>query len=160
MTSIEELLKPVSPDKPCGDDPAYDPDFLQLDILIRGKPETVLSKEGEKAEEPNWNAVEQHCLDIFGRSKHLYLAVVLSLAWLKLHGLPGFRDGTALIRGLLEQYWDLIYPRLDPDDGNDPPSPCAGDTSRPSRRSAAARARGRALQPGRTVARLPSLPWI
>src|ERR1700730_1196447 len=120
MTSIEELLKPVSPDNPCGDDPAYDPDFLQLDILIRGKPETVLSKEGEKAEEPNWNAVEQHCLDIFGRSKHLYLAVVLSLAWLKLHGLPGFRDGTALIRGLLEQYWDLIYPRLYPDDGNDP----------------------------------------
>jgi len=120
MTSIEELLKPISPDKPCGDDPANDPDFLQLHIAIRGKPETVLSKEDEKAEEPNWNAVEQHCLDIFARSKHLYLAVVLSLAWLKLQGLPGFRDGIALIRGLLEQYWDPIYPRLDPDDGNDP----------------------------------------
>jgi type VI secretion system protein ImpA len=120
MTSIEELLAPVSPDKPCGDDPAYDPDFLQLEVVTRGKPETVLSKEDEKAEEPNWNEVEQHCLDIFSRSKHLYLAVVLSLAWLKLQGLPGFRDGVALVRGLLERYWDPIYPRLDPEDGNDP----------------------------------------
>ncbi|HEY5813998.1 MAG TPA: type VI secretion system protein TssA [Terrimicrobiaceae bacterium] len=117
MISIEELLRPVSPEKPCGDDPSYDPDFRELDAIIRGKPET---KEDERPKEPDWNRLEEQCLKVLSRSKHLYVAVALSLAWLKTQGLPGFRNGIALVRGLLEQYWDPVYPRLDPEDGNDP----------------------------------------
>ena len=35
---------------------------------------------------------------------------------LRLDGLPGFRDGLQLIRGLLEQYWAALHPVLDPED--------------------------------------------
>jgi len=35
-------------------------------------------------------------------------------------GITGLRDGLALMRGLLERYWDGLYPQLDPDDNNDP----------------------------------------
>ena len=43
-----------------------------------------------------------------------------NVALLKLRGLPGLRDGLAVLRGLIDQYWDQLYPRLDPDDNNDP----------------------------------------
>jgi type VI secretion system protein ImpA len=118
--SLEELLAPVSPEKPCGPDPSPDTDFRRLDVIIQGKPETVLSKEQDKAEEPNWGELEESCLAVFSRSKHLHVAVALSLAMLKLRGVPGFRDGVATIRGLLEQYWYQVHPQLDADDNNDP----------------------------------------
>jgi type VI secretion system protein ImpA len=120
MSTVDDLLKPISPEKPCGDDPAYDPNFRQLDILVRGKEETMLSKSDEHAEEPNWSLIDGLCHKLFENSKHLHVAVVLSLAWLKLRGLAGFRDGLILINGLLKNYWETVYPRLDPEEGNDP----------------------------------------
>ncbi|HMR03361.1 MAG TPA: type VI secretion system protein TssA, partial [Candidatus Competibacter phosphatis] len=35
-------------------------------------------------------------------------------------GFPGFAEGLALVEGLIERYWDGVYPLLDPDDDNDP----------------------------------------
>ena len=129
MTSIDNLIEPISAENPCGDYP-YHPklpeelkfyqDFVELDRLLSGKRETVLSQQGEKPEEPKWGVVEEHCLDIFVRCKHLHVAVALTLAWLRLRGLPGFRDGISLIRGLVERYWDQVHPMLDPEERNDP----------------------------------------
>jgi len=39
---------------------------------------------------------------------------------LRIEGMPGFHRGLLLIRGFLERYWDSLYPRLDPEDNNDP----------------------------------------
>jgi type VI secretion system protein ImpA len=37
----------------------------------------------------------------------------LTEALVKLHGLAGLRDGLAVSRGLLERYWDRLYPEID-----------------------------------------------
>jgi type VI secretion system protein ImpA len=116
MPSVEELLAPVSTDAPCGDDLSYDPALAELQRLLKGKPETQFSS----AEEPNWRDVRQEAEKLFSRSKDLRIAVPLCLAWLKAQGLPGFRDGVLLLRGMLERYWSEVYPRLDPEDNNDP----------------------------------------
>ena len=44
----------------------------------------------------------------------------LVLAALKMDGLAGLRDGLAVLQGLLERFWEHIYPKLDPEDDNDP----------------------------------------
>jgi type VI secretion system protein ImpA len=44
----------------------------------------------------------------------------LTLALLKLDGIPGLQDGLSLLRGLLERFWDKLYPQLDKDDNYDP----------------------------------------
>ena len=44
----------------------------------------------------------------------------LTLSSVVIDGWPGLRDGLALLRGVVEQYWETAFPRLDPDDGNDP----------------------------------------
>jgi type VI secretion system protein ImpA len=116
MPMIEELMQPSSPAEPCGTDLSYDPAMQELEKLLLGKPETQFSA----AEDPNWALLRRHSVEILHRSKNLRVAVVLCLALLQTEGLPGFRDGLALLRGWLEQYWDALFPRLDPDDNNDP----------------------------------------
>jgi type VI secretion system protein ImpA len=120
MISAEELLKKISDEKPCGEDLSYDPKFQELETLLPGKPESVMGEVTIAAEEPDWKDVRDRCLELWPRSKDLRLAVGLALAGLKTEGLPAFRDGLALLKGVLEQYWEHVYPLLDADDNNDP----------------------------------------
>ena len=116
MIDVEELLNPISAESPCGEDVSYDPKFLALDALVAGKPETQFSA----AEEPDWRAVRDACLELFGRSKNLRVALTLCLALVNLEGASGLRSGLMLLKGLLERYWLDFYPRLDPEEKNDP----------------------------------------
>lgn len=116
MVDVEQLLAPVSKEAPCGEDLSYDPDLSALESLIQGKAETQFSE----AEEPNWKEVQRGALALAERTKDLRVAIDLTLGLLKLDGWPGAAQGFALLRGLHERYWDGFYPRLDPDDDNDP----------------------------------------
>jgi len=116
MIDVDDLLKPVADDKPCGEDFTYHPSFQSLETLSRGKPETQFSQ----AEEPDWKEVRDAALEVLGQSKHLMAGVILTVSLVKIGGLEGLRDGLAAIRGMTEKYWNDIYPRLDPDDNNDP----------------------------------------
>jgi type VI secretion system protein ImpA len=44
----------------------------------------------------------------------------LTRAGLHIDGFIGFNDGLAVIKGLVERYWDTVHPQLDPEDNNDP----------------------------------------
>lgn len=116
MINVDDLLKPVAEDKPCGEDFTYHPTFQNLETLARGKPETQFSA----AEEPDWKEVRDAALEVLTQSKHLAAGVILARALLKLGGLEGFGEGLGVVRGLVEKYWPSIYPQLDPDDNNDP----------------------------------------
>lgn len=116
MVDVEQLLTPVSEDAPCGEDLSYDADLSTLETLIQGKAETQFSA----AEEPNWKEVQKTALALAERTKDLRVTINLTLAALQLDGWSGFAQGVALLRGLHERYWDNFYPRLDPDDDNDP----------------------------------------
>lgn len=114
--SIDELLTPVSPDQPCGEDITYDPALQELETALQGKPETQFSE----AEEPNWNEIGARATELFARSRNLRVAIALLLASLQREGLPGFRDGLRLLRELIQRHWADLYPKLDPEDDNDP----------------------------------------
>lgn len=119
-STIERLLQPVSADQPCGPDLAYDPRFDGLENLLKGKPEVEFGSNQKPAEPPDWQQLKDQSSAILGATKHLRPCVILCCALLKVDGLGGFRDGLQLLRGLLEQYWPVIHPLLDPDDGDDP----------------------------------------
>ncbi len=116
MISSEELLKPVSEAQPCGEDLYYDPAFQELESLLRGKPETQFSQ----AEEPDWKLLLKRCLELSARSKDLRVAAALCVAALKTEGLPALSEALSFLAGLVESNWEQLYPRLDPDDSNDP----------------------------------------
>jgi type VI secretion system protein ImpA len=116
MISVEDLAKPVSAEAPCGPDLAYDPAFQQLETLVRGKPETQFSA----AEDPDWKDLRDLAIAFHSRSKHLTASVILALSLLKTEGFTGLRNGLALVQRILADNWDAAYPRLDPEDNNDP----------------------------------------
>src|SRR5205085_7282471 len=50
------------------------------------------------------------------RTKDLQVCAWLAEALVKLHGFAGLRDALRLTRGVIEQYWDGLYPEQDEGD--------------------------------------------
>jgi type VI secretion system protein ImpA len=118
---IESLLSEVNPEAPCGEDLSYDNSFLALEGMLRPQSAGgVVAGVQEEAAEPNWREVREKSIELLQRSRDLRITVYLLLAALKLDGLVGLRDGLGLLRGLLERFWEHLYPQLDPDDNYDP----------------------------------------
>jgi len=118
---LEDLLAEIDPSSPCGEDVSYDTAFLELENLLRPKSAGFVDTgEGETVQEPNWRDVAEQSYDLLRRSKHLGVAVYFLLGLLKTEGLPGLRDGLYVLHGLLEHFWDHVFPQLDPGDNYDP----------------------------------------
>lgn len=117
---IDNMLQGITPDAPAGESLDYDPVYAELERIARGKPEQQMGTTIIPAEEPNWRDVKAKAAELLNRSKDLRVAVYLARALLKLDGLNGFREGLALIRELLDRFWDTLHPQLDPEDDNDP----------------------------------------
>jgi type VI secretion system protein ImpA len=72
------------------------------------------------AQEPDWKEVGNRALALLAKTKDIRIAVRLTRSRLYTEGFVGFADGLAVLRGVVETFWDGFYPRLDPDDDNDP----------------------------------------
>ena len=120
VIEVDSFTSEVSAEAPSGPDVEYDPEYFDLEKLARGTPESQMGTETKPAEEPNWKDVREAAVKLSGRTRDLRVALILTLALLKQDGLPGFRDGVGVLRGFVEKLWDHFYPKLDPDDNNDP----------------------------------------
>src|SRR5678809_489533 len=118
IIDVEKLLAPVDGENPVGADLSYDPSVMEIDQLAAGKPEQQVGDTIVPAEEPDWKELRSRCTEVLGKTKDLRVAMHLLVAAVKMDGLKGLCDGLALIRGILEKYWDKFYPQLDPEDGN------------------------------------------
>ena len=120
LQNPESLLQPISADAPCGQDMEYDAAFLELDRASQGKPEQQMGDTIVPAQEPDWKDVGNRAQALLGKTKDIRVAMKLARAQLQMEGLAGLAEGLAVLRGIVEQFWDGFYPKLDPDDGNDP----------------------------------------
>lgn len=120
MIAVETLLSELSPDSPCGDDLEYDPVFAEMERAAQGKPEQQFGEKIVPGEEPNWKEVRTKALELLTRTKDLRVLMHLARAVLNTDRLPDFNACVAAMRRLIEQHWDQVHPRLDPDDGLDP----------------------------------------
>jgi type VI secretion system protein ImpA len=103
---LQALLEPHSVEPPAGVDLDAAGEILALDML---------AKWGVAEEEPDWEELRSACLEALNKSHDLRPAVYLTAALLHTQGIPGFADGLQLLRGLLEQYWESLFPPLDED---------------------------------------------
>jgi type VI secretion system protein VasJ len=96
---------PISPESPGGSDVRYDPDFeaLQAEIDKMTSPTA--------AGQVNWARVADLAAGILQtKSKDLTVAGYLAVALLMTRQIPGLDEGTALLRALLENFWETLYP--------------------------------------------------
>lgn len=117
---IEKLLQPVSDEAPCGDDLEYDTAFQELTRAATPVSGESMIDKASDPEPPKWPEVASQAEALLGRTKDLRVAMHLTRARLNTHGVSGLADGVALIKGILTNYWDNVYPKLDAEENNDP----------------------------------------
>jgi type VI secretion system protein ImpA len=116
-----ELLAPIDPRRPAGEDlGSGDLATLQQLAVAKQKQEFVNGTPVWTEIQPDWRDIEARAISILGRSKDLRAAVRLVQAAAAFRGLPDFAAALAVVRGLIETYWDDMYPVLEPDDEGRP----------------------------------------
>jgi type VI secretion system protein ImpA len=119
-TRVRSLLSPLSVESPCGADPEYDPVLLALlDASVR-KGEQQYGSKIIPAQEPDWQSVHRQAWSLAERTRDLRVAVLVARSTARVEGLAGAVQGLQLVRGLVEQYWSDVHPRLDATEGDDP----------------------------------------
>ncbi len=118
--NIDDYLKDIDPKNVCGEDLQYDPAYIELEQVIKGKPEQQMGDIVVEAEPPNWREVKKYADALLARTIDLRVLVCYLRALIALEGVSGLQDGLILIRTLVEKRWDNLHPQLDPEDDNDP----------------------------------------
>jgi len=117
---LDQLLSPISEAAPSGENLEYDPSFSELERAAAGAEERQSGNEVIPAKEPEWKEMRRLAVELLGRTKDLRVAVQLARAETALEGIDGLASSIALVRGLLDRYWEDIYPRLEAEDDYDP----------------------------------------
>lgn len=112
-----DLLEPIPGDNPGGQYLRYDPVYDQIRVA-RTEEADLPSGEWERERKTADHAlVSRLAREILARrSKDLQIAVWLAEAQLKREGFAGFASALDLIRALLENFWDHLYPELEDGD--------------------------------------------
>lgn len=120
--AIEELSQPISEELPSGENLEYDPQYLEVENLLRSKSgPAVETKDGEQKPEPrDWKTIAKLAGKLSERTRDLRLQVYRTIAAVKTQSLEDFRDHLELLKIYMDRFWGSVYPELDPDDGNDP----------------------------------------
>jgi type VI secretion system protein ImpA len=116
----DELLRPISPERPGGVDLRYEPVFGEISEARRSDDNLDIgawAKEGGR-KSAEWDRVAKLCLKALGeKTKDLRIACFLSEAAAELDGFSGLRDGFRLLTALIERFWDQgLYPAIDDGD--------------------------------------------
>ncbi len=111
---MDPLLEPISDDAPSGVDLSYDIVQNDLAVMIQGTPDNQF--EENSAKEPSWPPIRKMAEEALKKSKDLQIAVYWTVALSQISGMVGAARGMEVIAGMTRQYWDTVYPQLDPDD--------------------------------------------
>ena len=123
ILDIPELLNPIAGDLPTGQDLRLDSSPLSSYQTIKtarsaardAEKNNIYNEGGGDADE-YWRKILTLAPKILREeSKDLEVATWLTEAMVRRYGFPGLRDSMQLIEGLLNQFWENLYPMPDED---------------------------------------------
>jgi type VI secretion system protein ImpA len=117
MPLRDDLLNPIPGENPSGANLRYAPVY---DKIKEARREDDDAPQGEWARErkvADWKAVIKLAGEaLAAQSKDLQLAAWLTEAALRSEGFPGLLAGLRLLQGLVENFWETLYPELEDGD--------------------------------------------
>lgn len=124
IIDIDELLKPVTDEQPQGEDIRVDGAPTSIYAQIKNARNKARAAERAALFDPDqaadimaeWKPILSLAPTILKEhAKDLEVASWLIEALIRFHDFAGLRDGIQLTRGLIDQYWDNVYPEPDED---------------------------------------------
>jgi type VI secretion system protein ImpA len=120
MPLQEDLLNPIAGDNPSGEDVRYDNKLLLYDKIKEARRQDDNLAQGAWEHErkvADYAQVRQLAQEALAtRTKDLQLAAWLTEAALRTEGFAGLRQGLVLCHGLIDKFWDTLYPPLEDGD--------------------------------------------
>lgn len=115
---IASLLQPLSESAPCGEDVSFSEVYDRIREERRADDPSLSQGEWKtELKTANWRSVVELSSQVLSsQSKDLQAAVWLGEALIARHGFEGAADACNLLDGLLEHFWDGLYPPADGDD--------------------------------------------
>jgi type VI secretion system protein ImpA len=120
MLDLMEMALPLEGDDPAGVNLEYDSLYMAMDSLAQGTAGSQMGDSVIEGRDPDWRQLAKNCRELWGKTRDLRVASYLVVAETALDGLGELVTGLKLITFLVTDMWDSMYPRLDPDDDNDP----------------------------------------
>jgi type VI secretion system protein VasJ len=97
---------PIRQDAPTGEDTTYLPEFEEIQNEI-----DKLSVVSEQAGQVDWDRVlELGAVLLAEKSKNLLVAAYVAEALIKTRQFEGLQQGTQVLKDLVENYWDTLFP--------------------------------------------------
>lgn len=118
--ALSDMMTPLTPDNPCGENMEYDELYLSLDGLALGTPASEMGDSIVEGKDPDYRKLYDSCLKLWEKTRDLRVGCFFTLSSLCLCGIEGLHQGLTLIDYLVREQFDGLYPQLDPDDDNDP----------------------------------------
>lgn len=113
---LEALLQPISSDQPSGTDLRYAPVTSQIKEARRSEDDIAQGVWEREIKTADYVLVLKLAKEALSKqSKDLQIAAWMTEALLRREGFAGLRQGLELMRGLLEKFWDTVYPQIDED---------------------------------------------
>jgi type VI secretion system protein ImpA len=117
MALRDELLVPIPGANPAGAELRYDPVYDKIKEARREDDDAPQGDWQTERKVADWPLVIKLTKDaLTKRSKDLQVAVWLTEAMLRREGIAGLRSGLDLLDGLVDQYWDGLYPAIEDGD--------------------------------------------
>jgi type VI secretion system protein ImpA len=114
---LEKLLQPIPGDNPSGQDLRYEPVYGEIKEARREEDDNPQGDWATERKVADWQEVIKLATESLAtQSKDLQLAAWLTEGLLRKEGYGGLRSGLELIKGLLENFWDTLYPEVEDGD--------------------------------------------
>jgi len=124
MPLSDELLRPIPGDNPSGENLRYAPVYDKIKEARRQDDDAPQGEWRRERKLSDWPLTIKLITDaLTNKTKDLQLAAWLTEALLRRDGIPGLKDGLELNRGLVENFWDTLYPELEDGDAEFRASP-------------------------------------
>lgn len=123
VIDLDALLAPISEENPTGSDPRSDASPNSSYQTLKRERSAARAAERKGVHDGHTQEADEHwrqVLDIAPtlikeQSKDLEVASWYTEALVRRYGFQGLRDAFALVRGLVEHFWDNLYPMPDED---------------------------------------------
>src|SRR5271157_2277885 len=117
MPLRDDLLNPIPGENPSGESLRYAPVFDKIKEARRADDDAPQGEWQFERKTADYSVVIKLASEALAtKSKDLQLAAWLTEAILRKEGYPGLKAGLDLLKGLIENFWDTLYPELDDGD--------------------------------------------